>query len=92
VLDDDPGTPVHLADDLQPERPLGSGLEVTHHVVDRAIQRPSFEFFGDLVDVEASPRPISRTLPPHTMVGMDGSSIIGTSSSDLPKPHSSRTE
>ncbi len=24
--------------------------------------------------------------------GMDGSSIIGTSSSDLPKPHSSRTE
>ena len=25
-----------------------------------------------------SPRPMSRMLPPHTIVGMDGKSIIGT--------------
>ena len=37
------------------------------------------------------PRPMSRMLPPHTMVGMDGSSIIGISSIDPPKPHDTLT-
>ena len=37
------------------------------------------------------PRPMRRMLPPHTMVGMDGSSIIGTSSIEPPNPHDTRT-
>jgi len=40
------------------------------------------------------PRPINRMLPPHTMVGMDGSSIIGTGSSrpmGRPNPHDTLT-
>ena len=37
------------------------------------------------------PRPISRRLPPHTMVGIDGNSIIGTSSIEPPNPHSTFT-
>ena len=47
--------------------------------------------FGDLLDLQPRPRPISRRLPPHTMVGIDGSSIIGTSSIDPPNPHSTFT-
>ena len=38
-----------------------------------------------------SPRPISRMLPPHTIVGIDGSSIIGTSSIEPPNPHDTLT-
>ena len=34
---------------------------------------------------------MSRMLPPQTMVGMDGSSIIGMSSIEPPKPHDTRT-
>ncbi len=34
---------------------------------------------------------MSRTLPPHTIVGIDGSSIIGTSSIDPPNPHDTLT-
>ena len=34
---------------------------------------------------------MSRMLPPHTMVGMDGSSIMGTSSIEPPNPHDTRT-
>jgi hypothetical protein len=40
------------------------------------------------------PRPMSRTLPPHTMVGIDGKSIIGTGSSrpmGRPNPHETLT-
>ena len=38
-----------------------------------------------------SPRPMRRMLPPHTIVGMDGNSIIGMSSIDPPNPQSTFT-
>ena len=70
--------PPDLADHLEPERALGALLEPTHDGVDRSSSgRRSTSSVISSISMP-SPRPMSRTLPPHTIVGIDGSSIIGT--------------